>query len=496
MASKRHRRRAIGPTALYPSVGHFVRSRCRPSPRAPPLRPSSDDVLLVVSGVDTLIAQAGGVALGMHPSRDGANHGDATGSVIPPIFPSTTYARRVDDGAYDLRTLPGVARDVRAWNLDPDAAADVRAENHPRRATLMYSRPDNPTYVQAESVLAALDGGVGAALFSSGMAAAAALATALLRVGDRVAFPLRSYFAIRAFFHEHCERSGVEFALYDCAVPGDLARAAGDDGKCALVWVETPANPTWEVTDLRDAAAVSKSQNASLCVDATVLTPLCFRPVDFGADFPSCTPPRNTSTATPTSSPARSSPRRTTNDGTRCDARAMSGAVLGPFEAWLLCRGMRTLAVRVPRQCRTAETLARRFDERKDIVREVLYPGLPSHPGHAVALAQAASRRRRIESGVEGSNASSGSDSRCSAGCSRFGAREGEAALRALSLVRVWCPATSLGGVESLAEHRWTLEGEGSPTPDDLLRLSVGLEDPDDLFEDLAAALEGASRFE
>lgn len=448
-------------------------------------------------GVDTLIAQAGGVALGMHPSRDGANHGDATGSVIPPIFPSTTYARRVDDGAYDLRTLPGVARDVRAWTLDPDAAADIRPENHPRRATLMYSRPDNPTYVQAESVLAALDGGVGAALFSSGMAAAAALATALLRVGDRVAFPLRSYFAIRAFFREHCERSGVEFALYDCAAPGDLARVAGDDGKCALVWVETPANPTWEVTDLRDAAAVSKSQNASLCVDATVLTPLCFRPVEFGADFVmhSATKYLNGHSDVVAGAVVAAA------DDERWDAvrraRAMSGAVLGPFEAWLLCRGMRTLAVRVPRQCRTAETLARRFDERKDIVREVLYPGLPSHPGHAVALAQAASRRRRIESGVEGSNASSGSDSPMFGGMLSIRCAGGkEAALRALSLVRVWCPATSLGGVESLAEHRWTLEGEGSPTPDDLLRLSVGLEDPDDLFEDLAAALEGASRFE
>ena len=448
-------------------------------------------------GVDTLIAQAGGVALGMHPSRDGANHGDATGSVIPPIFPSTTYARRVDDGAYDLRTLPGVARDVRAWTLDPDAAADIRPENHPRRATLMYSRPDNPTYVQAESVLAALDGGVGAALFSSGMAAAAALATALLRVGDRVAFPLRSYFAIRAFFREHCERSGVEFALYDCAAPGDLARAAGDDGKCALVWVETPANPTWEVTDLRDAAAVSKSQNASLCVDATVLTPLCFRPVEFGADFVmhSATKYLNGHSDVVAGAIVAAA------DDERWDAvrraRAMSGAVLGPFEAWLLCRGMRTLAVRVPRQCRTAETLARRFDERKDIVREVLYPGLPSHPGHAVALAQAASRRRRIESGVEGSNAISGSDSPKFGGMLSIRCAGGkEAALRALSLVRVWCPATSLGGVESLAEHRWTLEGEGSPTPDDLLRLSVGLEDPDDLFEDLAAALEGASRFE
>lgn len=477
-------------------------------------------------GVDTLIAQAGGVALGLHPSRDGANHGDATGSVIPPIFPSTTYARRVDDGAYDLRTLPGVARDVRAWNPDPDAAAaaGVRASPspspsrppstppdgdgggpRPRPHALMYSRPDNPTYVQAESVLAALDGGVGAALFSSGMAAAAALATALLRVGDRVAFPLRSYFAIRAFFREHCDRSGVEFALYDCVVPGDLARAAGDDGKCALIWVETPANPTWEVTDLRDAAAVAKCQNASLCVDATVLTPLCFRPIDFGADFVmhSATKYLNGHSDVIAGAVVAAA------DDERWDAvrraRAMSGAVLGPFEAWLLCRGMRTLAVRVPRQCRTAETLARRFEKRKDIVREVLYPGLASHPGHAVARAQAASRRKRTDEDANASanpRSGSGSVSDDSASAPMFGgmlsircAGGKEAALRALGLVRVWCPATSLGGVESLAEHRWTLEGEGSPTPDDLLRLSVGLEDPDDLFEDLAAALEGASRF-
>ena len=226
---------------------------------------------------------------------------------------------------------------------------------------LVYGRPDNPTYVQVESVLAAMDGGVGAALFASGMAATAGMAQALLRVGDRMVCPSYSYFATRQFFHEYCERGGIEFVLFDSSVEGSLEAAIGNDGKTKLVWVETPANPSWTVTDIARAAAATHAANATLVVDATVLTPLICRPIDFGADFVmhSATKYLNGHSdviagvvVAATDDERWKSVRR---------VRAMGGAVLGSFEAWLLMRGMRTLHVRVKRQSDTAMALALRL---------------------------------------------------------------------------------------------------------------------------------------
>ena len=158
----------------------------------------------------------------------------------------------------------------------------------------MYSRPDNPTYTRAESVLASLEGGADAALFSSGMAAVSAVASAVLRAGDRAAVPKNCYFAVRVFFQEWCERYGVDCVLYDCEIKGDLENAVrgvdhaddpAGDGKCKLLWIETPSNPTWRVTDIRAAAAVARACGAVTCCDATVLTPLVCRPLTLGADL-------------------------------------------------------------------------------------------------------------------------------------------------------------------------------------------------------------------
>ena len=163
---------------------------------------------------------------------------------------------------------------------------------------LVYGRPDNPTYVQVESVLAAMDGGVGAALFASGMAATAGMAQALLRVGDRMVCPSYSYYATRSF---PSTANAVGSSLC-CSTHrgGSLEAAIGNDGKTKLVWVETPANPSWTVTDIaRAAAATHACANATLVVGATVLTPLICRPIDFGADFV-CTARRNISADTRT----------------------------------------------------------------------------------------------------------------------------------------------------------------------------------------------------
>ena len=469
--------------------------------------------------VDTILAQAGGVALGICPGR-GANHGDTTGSIIPPIYPSTTYAR--DPETYLPRPLMGAARvpnrfihrdgdgnDVRdpSSSMSRDGNSDVvtmmveSSPAHPGKN--VYARPDNPTYVQAEAVIAALDGGVGCALFASGMAAACGMATALLKHGDRCVFPRHSYFACREYFRTHCERIGCEFRLYDCTkgklhehmvdgVPnaktdaelwategGSVESAIGTDGKTKLVWIETPANPTWDVTDIERVCTRARAFGASVCVDATVLTPLCCKPIDLGADFVmhSATKYLNGHSDVV----AGAIVAAVDDDRWRAvkTARAMNGGILGSFEAWLLLRGMRTLHVRMKRQCESASFLAKRLSGHKN-VSVCLYHGLPSHPRHDVAVRQS-------------------TDGVSFGGMMAIRVKGGaEAAKRVCGLCKIWVPATSLGGVESLIEHRATLEGGclggDSGVPDDLLRLSVGLEDPTDLWIDLKEALEGKRR--
>ena len=217
----------------------------------------------------------------------------------------------------------------------------------------VYARPDNPTYVQAEAVIAALDGGVGCALFSSGMAAACGLATALLKHGDRCVFPRHSYFACREYFRQHCARIGCEFRLYDCrkgklhehlnegADPrtdeelwrtegSSVETAIGTDGKTKLVWIETPANPTWDVTDVRRVCDRAHAFGASVCVDNTVLTPLCARRSARRGLCRTCDEIFN---ATATWSPARGRRRGRRAVGAVKSARAMNGGILGSFEA-------------------------------------------------------------------------------------------------------------------------------------------------------------------
>lgn len=482
--------------------------------------------------VDTVLAQGGFVghrSFGPGDSRS-AFLGDATGSIIPPIFPSTTYARDGSRGGYDLRHISVPPKDVivdasaddetRAARSSGKKGNDRSGNHHPKGHPttrpsdkgLMYSRPDNPTYTQTESLLASLEGGQDAALFSSGMAAVAAVATATLRAGDRAAIPKNCYFAVRVFFQEWCEQFGVECALYDCEKQGDLERAVrgetrgeirGDkkekhvqvgDGKCKLLWIETPSNPTWRVTDVIAAASFAKKCGATVCCDATVLTPLVCRPLSLGADLVmhSATKYLNGHsdvvagavvgrTYEQTVSPLPSETRQAEVWSRLLRARSFGGSVLGPFEAWLLLRGMRTLHVRVKRQCESAMYLAKKLRAHA-CVSAVFYPGLDSHPGHALAAEQQSSKSNEEEASERlfGGMLSV----RCAGGK--------EAALLTTSLTKVWFPATSLGGVESLMEHRKSVEGPTSETPDDLLRLSVGLENAHDLWMDLSKALEEA----
>lgn len=372
---------------------------------------------------DTLIAQGLGW---MEPEHK---------SLAPGIYPATTYERE-GDGSYPTGRI--------------------------------YSRPDNPNYEQPEQLLKTLEGGSDALLFSSGMSAGVAVIQAL-RPGDHLIIPTVMYWGLRDWIVSFGKAWGIEVS----SVPnGDLAalEQAVKPGKTKLLWMETPANPTWEIDDIAVWARVAKAAGARLAVDNTVATPLLTNPLKLGADIVmhSATKYLNGHSdvlagALITATEDDFWDRVITN-------RRASGTVMGPFEAWLLLRGMRTLHIRVERACANAMAIARHFDGAKGI-RAVLYPGLKSHPGHEIAAKQM-------------SGGFSGMLSLCIEGGE-------EAAMAVAARLKMIKRATSLGGIESLVEHRASIEGEGTPCPKDLLRLSIGIENVDDLVADIEQALEG-----
>lgn len=371
--------------------------------------------------VDTLLAQ--GVT---PPAAD-------TGAVVPAIHPATTFARDVD----------------------------YRLPSH-----RSYGRDQNPTGEPAEALLGALEGAADTLLFSSGMAAATAVFQTLAP-GDHVIAQRTMYWGLRAWLVEFCHRWGLGLTLLDAHVPGALA-AALRPGQTRLVWIETPANPTWDVVDLEEVAAVAHGAGARLCVDSTAATPIHTRPLALGADLVMHAATKYLNGHSDVLAGALCTARRDEPWARIAAHRHDTGAVLGPFEAWLLLRGMRTLAVRVRRQSATALYVAQALVGHP-AVHTVLYPGLPGHPGHDVAA-------RQMQGGFGGM-------------LSIQVAGGAEGALAVAGRLQLFVRATSLGGVESLVEHRATVEPAGSPVPPDLLRLSIGLEDADELVGDLVRAL-------
>jgi len=250
----------------------------------------------------------------------------------------------------------------------------------------------------------------------------------------------------------------------------DVVAAAIRPGRTRLLWVETPANPMWEITDLAAICELGHAAGVRVAVDNTVATPVHTRPFEHGADLVVHSASKYLNGHGDVLVGAVLSARRDPFWERIRSWRRTAGAMPGPFEAWLRQRGMRTLFV--PRASRTALAIAEHF-RRHPALAAVLYPGLPDHPGHAIAA-------RQMDGGFGGML------SIRLAG----GAGHARAALRE---VRVLKRATSLGGVESLIEHRRSGEGPSSPVPDDLLRISVGIESPADLIADLEAALDKAS---
>jgi cystathionine gamma-synthase len=348
------------------------------------------------------------------------------------------------------------------------ATTFIRDPDNQYRSGRVYGRDDNPTYDHAEALLAALEGGAEALVFASGMAAATAVFQALAP-GDHVVAPKVMYWALRNWLAGFARHWGLAVDLVDMDRLGDL-RSAMQPGKTKLVWIETPANPTWITTDIAEAAAVAHAAGARLAVDSTVATPVLTRPLALGADIVMHSATKYLNGHSDVVAGALITEKRDEYWARIAALRAQLGGILGPFEAWLLLRGMRTLYARVDASSRAALAIATHFVDHSKIER-ALYPGLGNDPGHAIA-------KKQMQGGF--------------GGMLSIRVKGGEsAAIATAARVKIWKRATSLGGVESLVEHRASVEGAGSPAPPDLLRLSVGLEHAGDLIADLEQALAG-----
>ncbi len=357
----------------------------------------------------------------------------AFGALIPAIFPATTFERNGD-------------------------------LSYPRGYS--YARAANPTDVSAAETLTALEQGAETLLFGSGMAAATSVFLAL-EPGAHVVAPQVMYWALRSWLAGFAVHWGLRIAFVDTG-DVDAVRAAVRPGVTRLVWVETPANPLWSLTDIAAVAEIAHAAGAVLAVDSTIATPVLSRPLGLGADIVMHSATKYLNGHSDVLAGSLTAARADALWESIRSVRVQHGAVLGPFESWLLQRGLRTLFPRVLWQSASALTLAERLSAHPG-VEAVLYPGLPDFPGHELA-------RRQMQGGFGGMLSVR----------VRGGA---EAAVAAAARVRLWKRATSLGGVESLVEHRASVEGPGSPVPGDLLRLSVGIEAVEDLWDDLSGAI-------
>lgn len=365
-----------------------------------------------------------------------------TGVVPPPISLGVTYARDSD-----YRSPAGLA----------------------------YLRDQGtPGYEQAEQVVAGLEGGSDALLFSSGMAAATAVFQ-VLPAGARVVVPQTMYFGLTKWLREFGPQRGLEVVQ---APMNDLAAvaAAVDAAPTALVWAESPANPTWLVTDLAGCAEIAHRAGALFGVDNTVPTPVHARPFDLGADLVMHSGTKYLNGHTDVvagllvKAPRSTEARDAVWERLRLHRR-LTGPVLGPLETYLLVRGIRTLFPRMRQISATAMAVAEHFAAHP-LIRRVAYPGLPTDPGHEIAA-------RQMTGGFSGM-------------LSLHVDGAWQQSLRTAHHCELFIRATSLGGVESLIEHRYTFEGPDSTSPKDMLRLSIGLESPADLVADLEQALEKA----
>ena len=358
-----------------------------------------------------------------------------TGAVIPPIFQTSTYAQ--------------------------DAVGAPRLGYE-------YSRSGNPTRDSLQECLAALEGGAHGLTFASGLAAEDTLLRAACRPGDHVVIPNDAYGGTYRLFAKVAQPWGLGFSTADVSNVDEIRASVTD--KTRMIWIETPTNPLLNIADLAAIAAVAREAGALLVVDNTFASPYLQQPLALGADVVVHSTTKYVGGHSDVVGGAL-----VLNDGELASTLKFHqnaiGAVNGPFDAWLTLRGVKTLAVRMERHCDNAEKVAD-FLSRHAKVKQVIYPGLPEHPGHETAAKQ----MRRF------------------GGMISFRAGDPAEAERICNSTKVFTLAESLGGIESLIEHpgRMThasVAGSALEVPADLVRLSVGIETAEDLISDLAQAL-------
>ncbi|MFD5232042.1 cystathionine gamma-synthase [Streptomyces qaidamensis] len=359
-----------------------------------------------------------------------------TGAVVPPIYQVSTYKQ---DGVGGLR------------------------------GGYEYSRSANPTRTALEENLAALEGGRRGLAFASGLAAEDCLLRTLLSPGDHVVIPNDAYGGTFRLFAKVVARWGVEWSVADTSDPAAVRAAVTP--KTKVVWVETPSNPLLGITDIAAVAQVARDAGARLVVDNTFATPYLQQPLALGADIVVHSLTKYMGGHSDVVGGALITADAGLGEELAFHQNAM-GAVAGPFDSWLVLRGTKTLSVRMDRHSENAAKIADMLT-RHARVSSVLYPGLPEHPGHEVAAKQMKSFGGMVSFRVEGGE---------------------EAAVEVCNRAKIFTLGESLGGVESLIEHpgRMThasVAGSALEVPGDLVRLSVGIENAEDLLEDLQQAL-------
>ncbi|OON81439.1 cystathionine gamma-synthase [Streptomyces tsukubensis] len=359
-----------------------------------------------------------------------------TGAVVPPIYQVSTYKQ---DGVGGLR------------------------------GGYEYSRSGNPTRTALEENLAALEGGRRGLAFASGLAAEDCLLRALLGPGDHVVIPDDAYGGTFRLFAKVVSRWGVDYSVADTSDPAAVRAAVNERTK--IIWVETPSNPLLGITDIAAVADIARTTGVRLVVDNTFASPYLQQPLALGADIVVHSTTKYMGGHSDVVGGALITSDESLADELAFHQNAM-GAVAGPFDAWLVLRGIKTLAVRMDRHSENATRVTELLTRHPRVTR-VLYPGLPGHPGHETAAKQMKAFGGMVSFEVEGGE---------------------EAAVAVCDRTKVFTLGESLGGVESLIEHpgRMThasVAGSALEVPAGLVRLSVGIEAADDLLADLKQAL-------
>ncbi|MEV4937858.1 cystathionine gamma-synthase [Streptomyces zaomyceticus] len=359
-----------------------------------------------------------------------------TGAVVPPIYQVSTYKQ---DGVGGLR------------------------------GGYEYSRSANPTRTALEENLAALEGGRRGLAFASGLAAEDCLLRTLLSPGDHVVIPNDAYGGTFRLFAKVVQRWGVDFSVANTSDIAEVRAAVNDRTK--LIWVETPSNPLLGITDIEAIAGVARHAGVKLVVDNTFASPYLQQPLALGADVVVHSLTKYMGGHSDVVGGALVTADEALGEELAYHQNAM-GAVAGPFDSWIVLRGIKTLAVRMDRHSENAEKIVEMLTQHPKVT-QVLYPGLPEHPGHEIAVKQMRSFGGMISFRVQGGE---------------------EAAVEVCNRAQLFTLGESLGGVESLIEHpgRMThasVAGSALEVPADLVRLSVGIENIDDLLADLRQAL-------